>query len=159
MAIRIVCIGKNKDKYVKLAVEEYSKRLNGITDFDVIYLPSVSLTDTNNIEIVVKKEGKSILKMMDKLAKGSKKIFVALDINGKKFNSLDFSNFIAESISENELYFIIGGAYGICPDVKEKCDYLMNVSPFTLTHQITRIVLFEQIYRAFTIINNKKYHY
>lgn len=154
MKITINCIGKTKKKYVVQGIKEYSKRLQKYQTIDFNYLQSQSLTKTNSIAIVKKAEGKKILHYMD-----NKCYNVLLDELGKQITSMKFAALIKHKIGKQDINFFIGGVYGVSPQVKQKADLFLSFSKMTFTHQMIRLLLVEQIYRAFTIIRNKKYHY
>ncbi|MFA5497953.1 MAG: 23S rRNA (pseudouridine(1915)-N(3))-methyltransferase RlmH [Candidatus Cloacimonadia bacterium] len=161
MGISIVSVGKNKDRYIKEVSDEYCKRLSPFSKVDLVYLPDVPLTKSSNREIVVDKEGKIIENYLnERLKKSSKPLFlVTLDYKGTQYSSEDFAKIIEEKNSSLDLIFIIGGVYGLSQNILNRADLHLSLSKMTFTHQMTRIILLEQIYRSFTIINGKKYHY
>ena len=146
--IKIICVGKLKEKYLKEAKEEYLKRLSRYTKIEVVELP-----DYNYDEIkTILEEGKNILSKIS-----DDDYVITLDINGKELNSIEFSEFIDKNISRN-MVFVIGGSYGLSSEVKQRSNYSLSFSRLTFPHQLFRIMLLEQIYRAFKIINNESYH-
>ena len=153
MKISIICLGKSKKKYVELGISEYLKRIPKFYNLEIIELPDVKLTKTNSIEIVKKKEADTILKQIHK-----DDIVIALDEKGKQFSSVEFSSYFDRLLGKN-IVFIIGGVYGLASEIRDSANLLLSFSKFTFTHQMIRFLLIEQIYRSFTIINNKKYHY
>jgi 23S rRNA (pseudouridine1915-N3)-methyltransferase len=161
MAIKVICVGKNKDTYIKLAISEYLRRITIFSPIELIYLPDATLTKTNNKEIVKQKEGEQIAKAITQIENQPVKrpFIIALDSNGKRVDSLEFALQIENVFRDNEIVFIIGGAYGLDDSVKKSANLLLSLSQLTFTHQLTRIILLEQIYRAYTIIKGKKYHY
>ncbi len=146
--IKIICVGKIKEKYYADAIKEYSKRLSRYTNLEIIELPDYNF----DIEKTKIEEGRNIL-----LKIKSDDYAVALDINGKEISSPDLSHFISDNISKN-IVFIIGGSYGLSNEVKERANYLMSFSKLTFPHQLFRVMLLEQVYRAFKIMNNESYH-
>ncbi len=146
--IKIICVGKIKEKYFINAIEEYKKRLSKYINLEIIELP-----DYNYDMIKTKiEEGKNILsKILDK------DYVVTLDINGKELDSIDLSNFIDKNISRN-ITFVIGGSNGLSNDVLKRANYSLSFSKLTFPHQLFRILLLEQIYRSFKIIHNESYH-
>jgi 23S rRNA (pseudouridine1915-N3)-methyltransferase len=84
---------------------------------------------------------------------------IALDENGQQLSSLKFAKFLQKKLNYGNLVFIIGGVYGLSTDILKRANLVLAFSKFTFTHQMIRLLFMEQIYRAFTIINNKKYHY
>ncbi len=153
MRISIICLGKSKKKYVELGITEYLKRIPNFYNMEIIELPDIKLTKTNSIEIVKKKEADIIRKHLN-----TGDFIIALDEKGKQFTSVEFSSYF-DKLSGKNLVFIIGGVYGLDLEIKKKADLLLSFSKFTFTHQMIRFLLVEQIYRAFTIIKHKKYHY
>lgn len=146
--IKIICVGKIKEKYFKDAIEEYVKRLSKYTKLDIIELPDY------NYDIAKTKieEGKNILSKINE-----KDFVVTMEINGKKPNSVELSDFIDKNISKN-IVFVIGGSYGLSDDVLRRSNYSLSFSNLTFPHQLFRILLLEQIYRSFKIINKESYH-
>ncbi len=146
--IKIICVGKVKEKYFDDALKEYQKRIAKYTKLEIIELPDY------NYDLVktINEEGKNILsKILDK------DYVVALDINGKKLDSVELSGFINHNISNN-ITFIIGGSYGLSDEVLMRANYSISFSDLTFPHQLFRVILLEQIYRSFKIINNESYH-
>ena len=153
--VNIVCIGKVKENFYRDAIAEYSKRLTRFCKLTIIELGECMLSGKSNAEIekVKDTESKAILAK----AKGT---LISLDLAGKMMTSPD----IAETISKceisgaSELSFIIGGSYGLSDQVKQKCDISMCFGKVTYPHQLMRVILTEQIYRAFMISSNSEYH-
>ena len=155
--IRIICVGKFKEKYWEAASAEYMKRLGAYCNVSVIdvkeeKLPAhASRADEENVII---KEGKSIL---DKIAAGD--YVIALDIGGKELSSEDLAAKIAEtSFTSSTIDFVIGGSLGLSKEVKTRAALRLSFGRITLPHQLARIVLLEQIYRAFKINAGETYH-
>ena len=149
--IKIICVGKLKENYLKEAVLEYTKRLSKYTKISVIELNDVSNTDINTI---IKKEQNEILKHID-----PKDYIITLDINGSSLNSVEFAKKLSDTfISYSNITFIIGGSYGLSDEIKNISHYRMSFSKLTFPHQLFRVMLLEQIYRAFKINNNEEYH-
>ncbi len=146
--IKIICVGKVKEKYFMEAIKEYEKRISKYTKLEIIELPDY------NYDLVktINEEGKNILsKILDK------DYVVALQINGKKLDSRELSSFINHNISNN-ITFVIGGSYGLSEEVIKRANCSISFSDLTFPHQLFRIILLEQIYRSFKIINNESYH-
>ncbi len=134
--IRIVVVGKVKEKAIYNLIEEYKKRLSPFCKID---------------EVVVKDNVTNVEDRINSLIVG--KPFV-LDTNGKEYNSIEFSNLI---LSNEKITFIVGGPDGFSSEFKSKYS-LLSLSRMTFTHEIARLLLYEQIYRAFMIANNRNYH-
>ena len=146
--IKIICIGKIKEKYYADAIKEYQKRLSKYTKLEIIELPDYNYDEAKTIY----EEGKSILSKTK-----SDDYIVTLDIKGDEMSSIEFSNFINTNISKN-LVFIIGGSYGLSDEVKKRSNFSLSFSKLTFPHQLFRVILLEQIYRSFKIISNESYH-
>ena len=151
MNITVICIGKLKEKFFKDACDEYIKRLGRYGKITVKELPEVQ----GNSGQDAKKEGQAIVKALPKGA-----FIIPLCIEGAELSSPR----LAEKISTlsingtSEIVFIIGGSDGLSDEVKQKGDFLLSFSPMTFPHQLMRVILLEQVYRAFTIIENTSYH-
>lgn len=148
--IKIICVGKIKEKFFKDAILEYQKRLTKYTKVELLELPDFSLSPNQNKE----KEGELILNNIKE-----KDYVITLEIEGKKLSSLDFSNFLNKTQIENSnMIFVIGGSDGLSDLVKQRSNYALSFSDLTFPHQLFRVILLEQIYRAFKIMNNESYH-
>ena len=148
--IKIICVGKIKEKYNKDAIKDYLKRLSKYTKIEIIEVQDYDYDEERTL-IIESKEILKHIKLNDYV--------IVLDINGTEYNSKEFSILLDNEISKNKtLTFIIGGSYGLNSEIKEKSNKLISFSKLTFPHQLFRVVLLEQIYRAFKIINNEKYH-
>ena len=147
--IKIVCVGKIKEKFLSLAIAEYLKRLSKYTKIDIVQVP-----DEANAEKALKVEGEKILSKIK-----PDEYVIALDISGDSISSIDFAKKI-DSVFNNysKLTFVIGGSYGLSSLVKKRSNYLLSFSKMTFPHQMFRVILLEQIYRAYKINNNESYH-
>ncbi len=158
LTVNIICIGKLKESYLKEAIAEYSKRLSAFCKFSIIELSEYKLPDNpseSEISICLEKEGQSIL---SKIPKDS--FVIPMCIEGKQFSSPELSKEI-ENISlsgKSSVSFIIGGSYGLSDEVKSQGKIKLSMSKMTFPHQLARVMLAEQIYRAFQISSNGKYH-
>ncbi len=158
MNITIICLGKLKEKYLRDAIEEYAKRINAYGKLDIIELTPVKLSDNpsqTEINNALSKEADEIKK---KIPNGS--YTFALCIEGKEKSSEAFADTIKNATinGKSNITFIIGSSYGLAPEIKALADNKLSFSPMTFPHQLMRVMLLEQIYRAFQIINNGKYH-
>lgn len=159
LSINIICIGKIKENFFKDAISEYSKRLSKYCNLNIIELSDEKLPSKLNDKIIdnIKNiEGKKILAH---IKKDSYKI--CLDLHGKQFTSEDFSLKI-DSISLNynsSITFIIGGTLGLSTEVLNYADEKICFSKMTFPHQLIRVFLLEQLFRAFKISNNETYHW
>ena len=146
--IKIITVGKIKEKYFIDAIEEYKKRITKYSKLEIIELSDLNFDK----EKTLYEEGKNILSKINE-----KDFVITMEIEGKKLDSIELSSFIDKNISRN-ITFIIGGSYGLSKEVKERSDYKLSFSDLTFPHQLFRIILLEQIYRSFRIINNESYH-
>ncbi len=156
MNIDIIAVGKIKEKFFRDAIEEYSKRLSAFVKLNIIEIPDEKIPDKPSDKIIEKIKDTEGEKILSRLQKG---IVVAMCIEGKEFSSTDLADYIESSsnISGN-ITFIIGGSLGLSDKVKHKANLCMSFGKITLPHQLMRVVLLEQIYRGYKIINNHNYH-
>ncbi len=149
--IKIICIGKIKEKYLNDAISEYKKRITKYHQIEIFELEDVSLPDK---KIILKKEAEKLLKILNK-----KDYLITLELEGNQITSEEFANKISQTFLENSnITFIIGGSYGLDEEIKKLSNYKLSFSKMTFPHQLFRVILLEQIYRAFKIINNEEYH-
>ncbi|MDD4607538.1 MAG: 23S rRNA (pseudouridine(1915)-N(3))-methyltransferase RlmH [Bacilli bacterium] len=149
--IKIICVGKIKEKFFKEAIDEYLKRLTRYTKINIIEVEDV---DVSNVNINLEKERDSILKYINE-----KDYVITLEIEGKILDSPALSKKIDNILMNNpNITFIIGGSYGLHGDIKKRSDYQLSFSKLTFPHQLFRIILLEQIYRSFKILKNESYH-
>lgn len=155
MKINIVAVGKIKEAFYREAIAEYAKRLTRFCTFNVIEVAETLLSGKNDKDIqrVVQSEGQAILAKV----KGH---VIILDLKGKLLSSTDFAEYIEnkKTCGVSEISFVIGGSYGLSEEVKSKADYSVSFGKFTYPHQLMRVILSEQIYRAFMINENSEYH-
>lgn len=158
MKVTIIAVGKLKEKYLKDACNEYLKRLSAYSKVNIVEIQEERCSDNpsqNEIEIVKQKEGERII---SKISKGS--FIVPMCIEGTEMSSVEFSKRIEKAMLSGfgELTFIIGGSFGLSDDVKSLGNLKLSFGKITLPHQLMRVILLEQVYRAFSISNNSKYH-
>ena len=158
MNISIIAVRKLKEKYLKEAISEYSKRLGRYCKFEIIELQDEKTPDNaseREEELIKEKEGKSILSKIKDNA-----YVIAMDLNGKQLTSVEFAKFISDcGIKGNSnLVFVIGGSLGLSQEVIKRADYKLCFSKMTFPHQLFRVMLLEQIYRGYRINNNEPYH-
>lgn len=156
--VTIIAVGKLKEKYLKEACSEYLKRLSAYAKINIIEINEERCSDTpsrNEIEIVKQKEG---IRIISKIPKGS--FIVPMCIEGVEMSSVEFSKKIEQTALSGfgEITFVIGGSFGLSDEVKSLGNLKLSFGKITLPHQLMRVILLEQIYRAFSISNNSKYH-
>lgn len=158
MNIAIVSVGKLKEKYLKMGIEEYVKRLGSYAKMDLIEVPDEKapeqLSDAE-MEIVKKKEGERILSKI-----GPDTYVIALAINGKMKTSEEMATDIESLMTygKSKIAFVIGGSLGLHNDVLQRADEKQSFGKMTLPHQLMKLVLIEQIYRSFRIMKGEPYH-
>lgn len=158
MKITLVTVGKIKEKYFTDAIREYSKRLSRYCKLELIEVADEKTPDGAGEALerqIKEKEGERILKSV---RDGS--YVIALAIEGKKMSSEKLSEFIGNLgvKGESDLTFIIGGSLGLDPRVLKRADFLLSFSDMTFPHQLMRVILLEQVYRSFRILQNEPYH-
>ena len=149
--IKIITVGQLKEKYLKDAVEEYTKRIKKYTNIELIELKDEGLQEENKI---IELEGEKINKYLT-----NKDYIITLEIEGKQMTSEEFAEKLDRiQIEYPNITFIIGGSYGLSKEIKDKSNLHLSFSKMTFPHQLFRVVLLEQIYRSYKINNNEKYH-
>jgi len=152
--INLICMGDIKEKYLREAIAEYSKRLSRFADLKIIELKEHVAKSSNNADIQ-----QALLKDSEEMKKHLKGHLICLDINGKMLSSEEFAKKIEKtSLTNSEISFVIGASNGIHENIKNLSNEKISFSPMTFPHQLMRVVFLEQLYRAFTILNNIAYH-
>ena len=157
--INIVCIGKIKENYLKDAISEYSKRLNKFCNLNIIELLDEKLPNKINDSIITEIKTKECNKMIQSIKKDS--YIICLDLKGKEFSSEEFSKKI-DNIALNfnsSITFVIGGTLGLNQEILSLANEKICFSKMTFPHQLIRVFLLEQLFRAFKISNNETYHW
>ena len=158
MKIKIIAVGKIKENYLKEGINEYLIRLLPYAKTEIVEVIDSKVKDNPNhadITKVINEEGDRILSKIK-----SNELVINLDLNKKEFDSVEFSKFIEQKMIEggSSLTFVIGGSYGLSDAVKQRANYSISLSKMTFLHQMTRLILLEQLYRSFKILNNETYH-
>lgn len=154
LTVNVVCVGKIKESYFRDAIAEYSKRLGRFCKLNVIEVDEeLQKSETaKEIERVKQREGDRIIAKLNGLV-------IALDSQGKELTSNGLADYISNvSLTNSAISFVIGGSNGLSADVKNKADMLLSFGKVTYPHQLMRVILTEQIYRAFMINSNSAYH-
>lgn len=158
MKITILAVGKIKEKFYTEAVNEYSKRLSRYCKLEVIQVADEKTAENstdNEMDIVKQKEAERLLKHIPEDA-----YVITLEINGKALDSVE----LAEKINKlgvtgtSHIIFVIGGSLGLYKSVSDRADFKLSFSKMTFPHQLMRVILLEQIYRSYRIINHQPYH-
>lgn len=158
MDITIISVGKLKEKYLKAGIAEYLKRLKSYAKVNIIEVPDEPAGNNlsaKEIEQVKEIEGKKIIQKIPDRAE-----VIALDLRGKELTSEKFAEYIDETTTygKSHIVYIIGGSHGISDEVLQKTHLRISFGKLTYPHQLMRLILVEQIYRAFKILNNEPYH-
>ena len=157
LTIQIICVGKLKETYLKEAISEYSKRLSNNIKLDILKQKKKKIPDKINNNIMDLVKNKECNNILNHLKKDS--YIIALDLKGKQFSSEEFSKNLEEISMENShITFIIGGSLGLTDELLNKCNQKICFSKMTFPHQLIRVFLLEQIFRAFKISNGETYH-
>ena len=148
--IKIICIGKLKETYLKEMVSEYLKRLSKYTKLEIIELADESFDKEKTLVVESEKIEKYIKE---------KDYVITLEIKGEKLSSLELATKIDQTLTRySNITFIIGGSYGLGENIKKRSNFSLSFSKLTFPHQLFRVLLLEQLYRSFKIINNETYH-
>jgi 23S rRNA (pseudouridine1915-N3)-methyltransferase len=155
MKIKIIALGKIKEKFLKDGIDEFMKRLTPYTSIEIVELSPVEIKDENLTQKALEQEAEKILANIK-----PNSYVITLEILGKQLSSEDFAQKINEITNEgiSELVFVIGSSCGIAPSVSQRADFKLSISKMTFLHQFARLLLVEQIYRAFKILKNETYH-
>lgn len=158
MKIRLIVVGKLKEKYLVDGIKEYTKRISGYTNIEIIEVADERIPEKASLaeEVLVKtKEGRRIL---DKIKQDD--YVILLDVGGKELDSVAFSKHIENCMIQGKstIDFVIGGSLGHGEDILQRANFRLSFSPMTFPHQLMRLILVEQIYRAFKIMKNETYH-
>lgn len=158
VTVEIIALGKLKEAYWREAIEEYSRRLSRFCQFEIIEIPAIRLSEnptSTEITAALEKESQKIFEKVEPTA-----LKIALCIEGKTLSSEKLSEFIESNLvyGKSKIQFIIGSSFGLHDEVKKQADLKLSFSPMTFPHQMMRVMLSEQIYRAFSILGNNKYH-
>lgn len=159
LSINIICVGKIKENYLKDAINEYSKRLSKYCNLQIIEIPDQKLPVKINSSTLLEVKNKECNRILESIKKDS--YVVALDLTGKQLSSEEFSSKI-ENIALNynsQITFIIGGTLGLTENVLSICNEKISFSKMTFPHQLIRVFLLEQIFRAFKISKGETYHW
>lgn len=158
MNVTVICLGKLKEDYLRAACAEYSKRLGAFCKLDIVELNPTRLPDDpsqSQIDAALEDEAKRITA---KIPKGA--VCFAMCIEGKQYSSEKFSKLLSTAAVEggSNAVFIIGSSFGLSENIKKMCKVRLSMSEMTFPHQLARVMLLEQIYRAFQIESGGKYH-
>lgn len=156
MKIQFLCIGKENDANLKAAIQDFTTRINRYYPSQWKIIPSLKNTASLSENELKSKEAQLILNCLQK-----NDYLISLDEKGKMLDSKKLSDFIQTRANESarQLVFLIGGAYGLHDSIVKRSDFIWSLSLLTFPHQLVRLILVEQVYRASTILQNEKYHH
>jgi len=156
MKLTIVCIGKTRERFIQDGIAKYLRYLKPYAATEIRELREEKINDLRDAPLIREKEAEKIFKAVSPQA-----LLIALDERGQEFTSHGFAEFLNKCLESGvrEMAFIIGGAMGLDENVTGRSNKVIALSRWTLTHEMARLVLLEQLYRAFTIIKGKTYHY
>jgi len=158
LSIHLICVGKLKEKFYREAVEEYTKRLSAYCKLNLVELPEVKLPQNpsqGEIQAALDKEGAAIRAKIPQNAS-----VIAMCVEGKTRSSEELAALVRtwEQNAAKHLVFVIGGSYGLHPSIKEEAWVRLSMSPMTFPHHLARVMVLEQVYRAFKINEGSSYH-
>jgi 23S rRNA (pseudouridine1915-N3)-methyltransferase len=156
MKIFLLSVGKTNSHFIKDGVADYIKRLKHYTNFEIIELNAIKNSKILSKSQLLEREGLLILKNIHK-----NDFLVILDEKGQNHSSIEFSNIIRnyQVSGKKKIYFVIGGAFGFSEAIYNRSNEMLSLSKMTFSHQMIRLFFVEQLYRAFTILNNEPYHH
>ena len=155
MNIKVIALGKLKEKFLKEGIDEFQKRLTPYASFEIIELTPVEIKDENLVQKALDEESQKILSYVK-----PQSYVITLEINGKMLSSEEFAKKINDLTFDGvgEVIFVIGSSCGLSPIVSNRANFKLSFSKMTFLHQFARLILVEQIYRAFKIIKGETYH-
>ncbi len=153
MKIKLLCIGKTKEKWINTGIQHYSERVKHFCSFSIDYLKDKKTSDSDHKKSA---DGEAILSAVD-----SSDFLILLDEKGKEMTSVEFSEFLSHPAltTKKNIIFVIGGAYGFSSEVYDRADRKISLSLMTFPHDLIRVMFTEQLYRAYSILNHKNYHH
>ncbi|WP_163515362.1 23S rRNA (pseudouridine(1915)-N(3))-methyltransferase RlmH [Gelidibacter japonicus] len=156
MQIKLLAIGKTDNPQLQMLIDDYQKRLGFYIKFEFEIIPDLKKVKNLSEELQKQKEGELILAKLS-----NTDILILLDENGKQYDSVAFSEYLQKHMNSGikQLVFVIGGPYGFSQDVYHKANGKISLSKMTFSHQMIRLFMIEQLYRAFTILRNEPYHH
>lgn len=157
MKVKIICLGSIKEKYLKLGIDEYLKRLSRYANVNIIELNEYKINDNpseSDINNALKIEATNIKKYIDE-----RDYLIVLDVDGKNYNNIDMVNVFNKQLHNHSCFtFVIGSSHGLSDEIKKLAHLRWSFSNLVFTHQMIRLMLLEQVYRTFKIIKNEPYH-
>ncbi|MBQ9586478.1 MAG: 23S rRNA (pseudouridine(1915)-N(3))-methyltransferase RlmH [Bacteroidales bacterium] len=155
MNLRLIVVGKTDEKYLQHGIDIYADRLKHYINFELVVIPALKDQRGASPDMIKEREAVALLKQLEKTDR-----VVLLDEHGKQYSSVAFSQYVQKQMnaSVRNLAFVVGGAYGFAPSVYAAAHDKISLSLMTFNHQMVRLFVIEQLYRAFTILHNEPYH-
>jgi 23S rRNA (pseudouridine1915-N3)-methyltransferase len=156
MRFQFWSVGKPHEEYVKKGIEDFTRRVNNYFPVEWIIIPSPKNAASLPESDLKKQEAKLVLNKLNK-----EDFLVLLDENGRQFSSEELAQFISQKASDSTrlLIFLIGGAFGVSEEIRQRADFTWSLSKLVFPHMLVRLILAEQVYRACSILRNEKYHH
>jgi len=153
--LKFIFVGKTKEPWIAEGMKHYQKMLSKFAELEFVNIKDEKITQHSSEKMVLEKEGERVLKYLDK-----KGFSFVLDQKGKMFSTEEMAGLFKEKMSQgyNDFIFITGGALGLSPELIDSADFKLSLSKMTFPHQLVRLILLEQVYRVFSIIEGRKYH-
>ena len=153
--LKFIFVGKTKEPWIAEGMKHYQKMLSKFAELEFVNIKDEKITQHSSEKMVLEKEGERVLKYLDK-----KGFSFVLDQKGKMFSTEEMAGLFKEKMSQgyNDFIFITGGALGLSPELIDSADFKLSLSKMTFHHQLVRLILLEQVYRVFSIIEGRKYH-
>ena len=156
MEICVVCIGKTSTQWIQEGLSHFESRIIKYIKFSSINIPDIKNVKSLSVDLIKEAEGKAILKCLNR-----SDFVVLMDERGKEFTSKEYADWFQRQMNSGikRLVIIVGGPYGFSKDVYARADSLISLSKMTFTHEMAKLILTEQLYRAFTILKGEPYHH
>jgi 23S rRNA (pseudouridine1915-N3)-methyltransferase len=156
MKIQLWSIGKDNDPYIRDGIAIFQKRLQHYVDFELRLIPTVKQAASLSIPELKKQEARIITEMLQ-----PQDYLVALDEHGKMMTTLQLADFLQQraNAGTRQLVLLIGGAFGLDPSILQRAQWKLSLSSLTFPHQLVRLIMTEQLYRAYSVLHNEKYHH
>ncbi len=153
--VKLIVVGKTKEDWIRQGIKHYQKLLAKYADLEIIEIKEEKITKSKNEKIVLDSEGERIARYLKKDA-----LRIALDVGGDEFTSEEFAKLFGKNLNcgQNHFIFVLGGALGVSEKILQVCPVKLSLSRMTFTHEISRVIILEQVYRAFSILAGTKYH-
>jgi 23S rRNA (pseudouridine1915-N3)-methyltransferase len=156
MKFQFINIGKPHDENLKSAIDDFTKRINNYYKTEWIIIPPIKNAASLSTSVLKENEAQAILSKIN-----ADDFLVLLDESGKQLTSVELANFISQKATQStrSLIFLIGGAFGVSDEIKQRANFTWSLSKLVFPHMLVRLILAEQVYRACTILRNEKYHH